>query len=222
MCSPLNLLYTCPFQANPQQCQRVSLNLKKETPRHLRERHNVIHTCSGQLCPGVSLFLLIIQNLKKETPRQIRKRHNVLSLLLCRQTCSSVQVQGTVLFSRLMHTARNTRCNTRCKQPCMHIAYEAPCKFLTLWCHSYRFPGLSTILSKIFILKQVKFVLQWHQISLKVGMKLNLLTEFIDAVSRRAELFDISHDLYSNNEHRRFCFHQIGLSFNVDGENTYL
>ena len=45
--------------------------------------------------------------------------------------------------------------------------------------------------------------------------------EFIDMVSKRAELFDISHDLYSNNEHRRFCFWQIGLSFNVDGENTY-
>ena len=42
--------------------------------------------------------------------------------------------------------------------------------------------------------------------------------EFIDEVSRRPELYDISHDLYSNNEHQCYCFRQISVIFNIDGE----
>ncbi len=42
--------------------------------------------------------------------------------------------------------------------------------------------------------------------------------EFIDQVSCRQELFDISHILYSNNKHRRYCFRQIRVIFNVDGK----
>ncbi len=42
--------------------------------------------------------------------------------------------------------------------------------------------------------------------------------EFIDEVSRRPELYDISHDLYSNNEHWSYCFRQISVIFNIDSE----
>ncbi len=45
--------------------------------------------------------------------------------------------------------------------------------------------------------------------------------EFIEDVSRRPELSDISNDLYSNNEHRWYIFRQIGVNHNVDGENFF-
>ncbi len=41
--------------------------------------------------------------------------------------------------------------------------------------------------------------------------------EFIDNVSRRPELFNISNSLYSNNENRQYVFWQIGVNHNVDG-----
>ncbi len=42
--------------------------------------------------------------------------------------------------------------------------------------------------------------------------------EFIEEVSRRLELFDISNDLYSNNEHQQYIFRQIGVTHNVDSK----
>ena len=45
---------------------------------------------------------------------------------------------------------------------------------------------------------------------------------FIDDISRHPELFNISNELYSNNEHRRYIFRQIGVTFNIDGEKIFL
>ncbi len=42
--------------------------------------------------------------------------------------------------------------------------------------------------------------------------------EFIEEVSRRPELFDISNELYSNNKHCWYIFRQIGVIHNVDGK----
>ena len=42
--------------------------------------------------------------------------------------------------------------------------------------------------------------------------------EFIEDVSRRLELFDISNSLYSNNENRCYVFCQIGVNNNVDSK----
>ncbi len=41
---------------------------------------------------------------------------------------------------------------------------------------------------------------------------------FVDNVSRHPELFNISNEMYSNNEHRCYVFCQIGVTYNVDGE----
>ncbi len=41
---------------------------------------------------------------------------------------------------------------------------------------------------------------------------------FVEDVSCHSELFDISHECYSNNEHRRSIFWQIGIVHGVDGQ----
>lgn len=40
---------------------------------------------------------------------------------------------------------------------------------------------------------------------------------FVEDVGRHCELYDISHNLYSNNEHHRSIFHQIGAVHRIDG-----
>ena len=80
------------------------------------------------------------------------------------------------------------------------------------------FQGLSTILLHSVTQILLRFLL--------IIMASNLPeswdeAEFIDEVSRQPELYDISQDLYSNNEHRWYCFRQIGVNFGVDGKKIY-
>ena len=40
---------------------------------------------------------------------------------------------------------------------------------------------------------------------------------FTNDVGNHSELYDISHTLYSNNEHRHSIFYQIGVLHGIDG-----
>ncbi len=120
-----------------------------------------------------------------------------------------------------IHTARNKRSNTlsntRHKQRCIHTW----CKFVTLWCHSYGIPGL---LHHFDIMWGFHSAIRNRNFLFGNGMNLPDSwdeAEFFDEVSRWPELYDISQDLYSNNEHRLCCFRQIGVTFSVDGKKIY-
>ncbi len=40
---------------------------------------------------------------------------------------------------------------------------------------------------------------------------------FVDDVSRHPELYDISHELYSNNKNWCYIFRQLGVTHSVEG-----
>ncbi len=46
-------------------------------------------------------------------------------------------------------------------------------------------------------------------------------TAFVEDVGWHPELFDIAHNLYSNNEHRRSVFCQVGIVHGIDGMWIY-
>ncbi len=44
---------------------------------------------------------------------------------------------------------------------------------------------------------------------------------FIDDIERYVEIFDISHNLYSNSEHRQSIFCQVGVVHGIDGMQKF-